>query len=83
MDFILERFGDDVGDVGGRDDGGHDANNNASKGDGRGAGREGGGAPGRGSSGDGGGGSCLLQGLLLFIVKIFLCGIFIMCGGNR
>jgi hypothetical protein len=33
-------------------------------------------------SGDGGGSGCILQGLLIFIVKMFLCGIFIMCGGN-
>jgi hypothetical protein len=48
----------------------------------------GGGAPGGGcgggsgsSGGSGDGGGCILQGSLLFIVKIFLCGIFIMCGG--
>jgi hypothetical protein len=45
-------------------------------------GRGRGGGGGGGGSGDGGGGSCLLQGSLLFIVKIFLCGIFMMCGGN-
>jgi hypothetical protein len=54
--------------------------------------RGGGGAPGRGrgsggsgdgsGSGNGSGGGCLLQGSLIFIVKIFLCGIFMMCGGN-
>jgi hypothetical protein len=48
---------------------------------GRGGGAPGGGRSG-GGSGNGSGVSCILQGLLLFIVKIFLCGIFIMCGGN-
>jgi hypothetical protein len=56
----------------------------------------GGGAPGGGRGGSGGGsgsgggdgggsGGCILQGLLLLIVKIFLYGIFMimMCGGNR
>ncbi len=73
---------DDVGnDVGNGDNGGNDtgndAGNNAGKGDGGDAGGEGGGAPGRGrgggggSSGDRGGGSCIFQGSLLFIVKIF------------
>jgi hypothetical protein len=50
----------------------------------------GGGAPGGGRGGGGGGSGegsgegsgCILQGSLLFIVKIFLCGIFMMCGGN-
>jgi hypothetical protein len=88
-------MGDDVGDdVGDGDDGGDDPVNNAGKGDGGDAGREGGGAPGGGRGGSGGGsgvggsgvggssGGCILQGSLLFIVKIFLCGIVIMCGGN-
>ncbi len=80
--------GDDVGnDVGDRDDGNDNAGNNPGKGDGGDAGGEGGGgAPGGGrggsSSGEGSGGGCILQGLLLFIVKIFLCGIFMMCGAN-
>jgi hypothetical protein len=81
--------GDDMGnDVGNGDDGDKDTGNNAGKGDGRDAGGEGGGAPGGGrgggggSSGDGSGGSCILQGSLVFIVKIFLCGIFMMCRGN-
>jgi hypothetical protein len=78
--------GDDVGDDGGdRDDGGNDAGDSAGEGDGRDAGGEGGGAPGGGHGGgcgDGGGGGCILQGLLLFIVKIFLCDFFMMCGGN-
>jgi hypothetical protein len=81
--------GDDVGNnVGSGDDGGNDGSNNAGKGEGGDAGREGGGAPGGGwgssggGSGNSGGGSCIWQGSLLFIVKIFLCGIFMMCGGN-
>ncbi len=79
--------GDNVGDVDdgddGGDDGGDDAGDDASEGDGGDAGREGGGAPGgghggSGGGGDGGGGGCILQGLLLFIVKIFfVCGIFL------
>ncbi len=83
---------DDVGnDVGNGDDGDDNTGNDAGKGDGGDAGREGGGAPGGGcggggggggGGGDGGGGGCILQGSLLFIVKIFLCDIFIMCGGN-
>ncbi len=82
-------MGDDVGnDVGDGDDGGDNASNNAGKGDGRDTVGEGEGAPGRGhgsggsSSVDGGSGGCILQGSLLFIVKVFLCGIFMMCGGN-
>ncbi len=73
--------------MGNGDDGGDDAGNNAGEGDGGDAGGEGGGIPGRGrggggsSSGDGGDGHCILQGPMLFIVKIFLCGIFMMCGG--
>ena len=44
---------------------------------GRGGGAPGGGRDGGGGGGgDGGGGGCILQGSLLFIVKIFLCGIF-------
>ncbi len=89
--------GDDAGDdVGDGDIGGDDAGNNAGEGDGGDAGGEGGGgllvedaaaaavtaASGSGSSGNGGSGGCILQGLLLFIVKIFLCGIFMVCGGN-
>jgi hypothetical protein len=51
---------------------------------GRGGGAPGGGCGSRGGggSGDGSIGGCRLQGSLLFIVKIFLCGIFMMCGGN-
>jgi hypothetical protein len=84
-------MGDDVGDdVGDGDDGGDYAGNYAGEGDGGNAGGEGGGAPGGGrdggggggGSGGGGGGGCILQGSLLFIVKIFLCGIFMVCGGN-
>ncbi len=82
-------MGDDVGDdVGDGDDGGNNAGNNAGEGDGGDAGGEGEGAPGGGcgggggSSGNGGGVSCILQGSLLFIVKIFLCGIFMIRGGN-
>jgi hypothetical protein len=82
-------MGDDVDDdVGDGDDGGKEAGNNSGKGDGGDAGGEGGGASGGGhgggggGSGNGGGGGCILQGSLLFIVKIFLCGIFMMCGGN-
>jgi hypothetical protein len=85
-----DNVGDDVGnDVGNGDDGGDNAGNNAGEGDGKDAGGEGGwGAPGggRGSggggSGEGGSGGCILKGSFLFIVKIFLCGIFMMCGGN-
>jgi hypothetical protein len=68
-----------MGEDGG-DDGGDNGGNNAGKGDGGDTGGEGGGAPGGGRVGggsDGGGGSCILQGSLLFIVKIFLCGIFL------
>jgi hypothetical protein len=50
-------------------------------GGGHGSGGGGGGDGGGGGSGNGGCSGCLLQGLLLFIVKIFLCGIFVMCGG--
>ncbi len=44
-----------------------------------------GGGLGGGSCGSGnvGGGKCILQGLFAFIVKIFLCSIFIIGGGNR
>ena len=43
----------------------------------------GGGAPGGGrGSGDGGGGGCILQGSLLFIVKIYFCVVCLSCGGT-
>jgi hypothetical protein len=52
---------------------------------GRGGGTPGGGRGGSGGgSGDGGGGSggCILQGLLLFIVKIYFCVVFLSCVGG-
>jgi hypothetical protein len=74
--------GDDAGnDVGDGNDGGNNAGNNTGKRDGRDTSGEGGGAHG-GGCGDGGGGGCILQGLLLLIVKIFLCVVFLSCVGG-
>jgi hypothetical protein len=50
---------------------------------GRGGAAPGGGrGSGGGSGNNGSNGGCMLQGSLLFIAKIFLCGIFMMWGGN-
>jgi hypothetical protein len=87
---------DDVGnDVGDRDNGVKDAGNNASKGDGRDAGGEGEGgllavdpaaaavvAVAVTAAVTAAAAAAYCRDCLLFIVKIFLCGIFMMCGGN-
>jgi hypothetical protein len=85
-------MGDDVGDdVGNRDDGSNNAGDDAGKGDGGDAGREGGGgilaedpatvAAAAASTAAAAAAYC--RGCMLFIVQIFLCGIFMMCVGNR
>jgi hypothetical protein len=84
-------LGDDVGDdVGDGDDGGNNAGDNAGKGDGRDAGREGGGGllaedavAAVAAAATAAATAAYCRGCMLFIVKIlFLCGIFMMCGGN-
>jgi hypothetical protein len=80
--------GDDVdNDVGNKDDGGDDATDNAGKGDDGDAGKEGGGLLVEDAAAVAAEATAVVvaycRGCMLFIVKIFLCGIFMMCGGNR
>jgi hypothetical protein len=87
-----DNMGDDVGDdVGDGGDGSNDAGNDAGEGDGGDASREGGGllakdmavvAAAALAAAMAAAVAAYCKGLLLFIVKIFLCGIFMMCGGN-
>jgi hypothetical protein len=71
--------GNDVGD---RDNGSNNTSGNAGKGDGRNANREGGGLLAKkAAAAVAAAAASYCRGCLLFIVKIFLCGIF-MCGGN-
>jgi hypothetical protein len=88
-------MGDDVGnDVGNGDDGGNNACDDAGEGDGRDAGREGGGgllvedaavaAAAAATAAAAVAAAAYCRGRMLFIVEIlFLCAIFMMCGGNR
>ncbi len=87
---VGDHVGDDVGD---RDDGSNNASNNAGsnagKGDGRDAGGEGGGllaataaaAAATAAAAVTAVAAAYCRGCLLFIVNIFVCGIFMMCGG--
>ena len=73
-----DNMGDDVSDdVGDGDDGGNDAGNDACKGDGGDAGGERGG----GLLVEDAAAAAYCWGCFFFIVKMFLCGIF-MCEGN-
>jgi hypothetical protein len=89
-------FGDNVGDdanddVGNKDHGSNNAGNDGCKGDGRDASRKrGGGLPAEDAVAAAAAvvavamvaAAAYCRGCLLFIVKMFLCGIFTICGGD-